>query len=264
MKEEIKEADRAHANNLLALEKSLLEERIAQQKTADATIASMQEAAQAKANKFLEDHTTALAIENKLIFLISLCNQLKRLNFQKRSLEKELKQTVLTTQSLLEVKARLEKENVALRREQTVREDLVRIRVGAVHDAQVAGRVEEETRRRRAVRGQNEVLRQALEKTGLPDVDGLGTRAEGKGEGVVGLPKYAQKGIRPSKTGKSGGGGVFNEQNILKVQVVVGSGSDKVLGSKTNSTGNAVDEIGRKEKLIDLGLDFGVEDDEYS
>jgi hypothetical protein len=137
----------------------------------------------------------------------------------------------------------------------------VKIRVGAVHEAQLAGRVEEEAKRRRAVRGQNEVLRRALEKTGLPDVDGIGgKRAGGKEDS---LPKYTPKTGRIKKMGKSGGG-VFNEQNVLKVQVVVGAGGDKVVDLNANEAGNDGDKIGLKEKLIDLGLDFGVEDDEYS
>ncbi|KAJ3404238.1 hypothetical protein HDV05_007280, partial [Chytridiales sp. JEL 0842] len=114
---EIEEADQEHARQVAELEQSLLDTSIQLQAEADAKIQEMRNAANEKAARYLADHTTALAAENV-------------------KLEKELRSCITETQALLERKDILERENLDLERRQQVREDLVKLRVSRISEAQ--------------------------------------------------------------------------------------------------------------------------------
>ncbi|KAJ3196851.1 hypothetical protein HK101_007465 [Irineochytrium annulatum] len=117
IKKEMEEADVKHAQSVSDLERSLLEVRIKLQREADIKIQEMENAAQAKAAKYLSDHTTALEAEN-------------------RKLEKELRRCIKVTQEYIARKDALEKENRELVREQQVREDLLQLRIDRVVQAE--------------------------------------------------------------------------------------------------------------------------------
>lgn len=114
---EIKEADASHIQSAVELERSLLETRIKLQREADNKISEMESAAQEKAAKYLNAHTTSLEDENE-------------------KLEKELRECIHTTQRLLARKQVLERENKEMEMEQKMREGLVKIRLEQIADAQ--------------------------------------------------------------------------------------------------------------------------------
>ncbi|KAJ3212612.1 hypothetical protein HDU82_008834 [Entophlyctis luteolus] len=118
IRQDIADADALHAKKVATLERSLLETRIKLQREADAKIREMENAAQEKAAQYLAQHTAALEVENK-------------------RLEEELRTCIMNTQALLRRKDAIERENKAMEREQKVREDMLKLRVSRVAEAQL-------------------------------------------------------------------------------------------------------------------------------
>ncbi|KAI8814618.1 hypothetical protein BJ742DRAFT_892589 [Cladochytrium replicatum] len=117
LKKEMQEAESEHQVRVTDLERTLLEARMKLQREADTRIHAMESAAQEKAAKFLDEQTAMLEQENK-------------------RLERDLRRIVKETQELLSTKARLEKQNWELEREQQLRDDLVKLRIEKVRDAE--------------------------------------------------------------------------------------------------------------------------------
>ncbi|KAI9341814.1 hypothetical protein DFJ73DRAFT_961469 [Zopfochytrium polystomum] len=140
IRSELEEADAIHMQHVTDLERTLLETRIKLQREADAKISEMESAAQEKAALYLADHTVALDQEN-------------------RRLERELRECIMTTQRLLARKDALEKENRELGLASKVRNDLVKMRVEQVSEAQKRERAR---RRRMVADGMAERVRRAL------------------------------------------------------------------------------------------------------
>ena len=130
----------------------MLEERIQLQKEADSKIEQMEKDAYEKADKYLNDHTSALEIENK-------------------KLEKELRACILETQEYLKRKDSLEKENIELKREQKIRENLLRLRIDMVKKAgEKVSKERAKTKELMAIKN-IKMVHDGVLRRGLPDID---------------------------------------------------------------------------------------------
>ncbi|KXS12454.1 hypothetical protein M427DRAFT_397618 [Gonapodya prolifera JEL478] len=115
LKKEMSDMEAQHKTRLEELERRLLETRIKLQREADAKLQNLEAQAHAEAATFLQQHTNHIELENS-------------------HLEQELRSAAAMTQSLVDRKARLEKRLQVLRRENRLREDVVRIRLEKARD----------------------------------------------------------------------------------------------------------------------------------
>ncbi|ORZ37718.1 hypothetical protein BCR44DRAFT_1497757 [Catenaria anguillulae PL171] len=118
LKSALEAAQATHTRQVLALERTLLEERVRVQRRNAARVAAMQAAAQHQALTSLAEHTSELSTENE-------------------RMAAELKEAVARTQAMQRERTRLEEECKRLEREVEVRERVARVRPGA------AGKVED-------------------------------------------------------------------------------------------------------------------------
>ncbi|KAI9098676.1 hypothetical protein DFS34DRAFT_81650 [Phlyctochytrium arcticum] len=141
LRKEMHESEQQHQARIAELERTLLEERIRVQKETDSKIREMESAAHEKAHKYLTTHISVLDTDND-------------------KLSAQLKALIAKTQALLAQKANLEVENVQLRRDATVRQDVLNIRLQKVVDAE-ARRLRLRDRKREAGR---KTRKEALER----------------------------------------------------------------------------------------------------
>jgi hypothetical protein len=117
LQDEIREAEENHHLKILDLDKKLLGERMKAQLEAEAKIKQMEAAAEEKASKYLQDHSTQLQQENL-------------------KLEKELELLTLQSQRMILRKEQLERENCALEMEKKTRLDLIKLRIEQIKNAE--------------------------------------------------------------------------------------------------------------------------------
>jgi uncharacterized membrane protein YfhO len=117
IKEEIKVAEVQHQEEVLRLEKSLLDTRMKLQLDSDEKIKIMESEAEQKAAKYLADHTTQIEREN-------------------RQLQQQLTKLTLKTSRLIARKDQLIQENKELERQQKISNDIVKMRLDKMKKAE--------------------------------------------------------------------------------------------------------------------------------
>ncbi|KAJ3266211.1 hypothetical protein HDU77_002022 [Chytriomyces hyalinus] len=216
IKQDMQDADRAHNDRVSALERSLLETRIKLQRDADLKIQQMENAAHEKATKYLAEHTAALELENT-------------------RLEGELRFCITNTQDLLKKKDLIEQENKALERDQAVREDLLRLRIQRVSEAQLREKKAALQKKDRVVSAKKEVFKKlgakypSLKRDGmLPTVsDDIHKPATADSS----LSCATLSGKNKSRLGPNAA-----EKPVMKLVVVAGSGKAAVPNQKDTLT----------------------------
>ncbi|KAI8927360.1 hypothetical protein BC831DRAFT_424724 [Entophlyctis helioformis] len=229
IRKEMQAAQFEHDSKMAEQERSLLETRMKLQKEAEAKIKSMESAAHEKAAKYLADHTAALEAEN-------------------RRLERELRRVTLITQQQIERKERLEQESRELEREQRLRQDLVRMRLKKIHEAQERQTHTKERQRHFMAAENKRVVAKALESKGLLTLglssshDGWWvvalvvvrvTAVEGKAERKKGSMDASQNGAKTTSGGLSGRGGIFGG-----IGGAITSGSSGLTGFNAAASGH--------------------------
>ncbi|KAI8902303.1 hypothetical protein BC833DRAFT_399805 [Globomyces pollinis-pini] len=155
IKKEIRDAESNHQEQILEMEKSLLDTRIRLQKESDEKIRIMEAAAEEKAAKYLADHSSTLEKENRL-------------------LEIELEKMSIKVKRLLERKDQLTNENSELEREQRLKQDLVTIRLKNISNAEEKERRERYKRSCRIAEERQRKMSDLIERKGL----GLATKSK--------------------------------------------------------------------------------------
>ena len=110
IKEEIKNAEVQHQEEVLKLEKSLLDTRMKLQVESDDKVKMMESEAEQKAAKYLADHTAQIEKEN-------------------RQLQQELTKLTMKTSRLISKRDQLIQENQEMERQQKISNDLIRMRL---------------------------------------------------------------------------------------------------------------------------------------
>ncbi|KAJ3030954.1 UNVERIFIED_CONTAM: hypothetical protein HDU68_007154 [Siphonaria sp. JEL0065] len=241
VKQDITDTDRAHNEKVAILERSLLETRIKLQREADLKIQEMENAAQEKATNYLKEH--AIAMENENV-----------------KLEAELRNCIVTTQELLKKKELIEAENQALEREQKVRQDLLKLRIERVMEAQSREKKKDMVRSHRVMSAKKDIFKNI--STRYPNLkrDGLLPLDDGEEAQRLSRLRTAES-LRQATNGKykakiSGGG---QERPVLKL--VVMAGSDKTDTTAAESKG-VLDEATKTANMIaELSHKWEISDD---
>ncbi|KAI9350790.1 hypothetical protein BDR26DRAFT_930095 [Obelidium mucronatum] len=242
VKQDIADTDRSHNEKVAILERSLLETRIKLQREADLKIQEMENAAQEKATNYLKEHAAAMEIENV-------------------KLETELRKCIVTTQELLKKKALIENENLALERDQKVREDLLKLRIERVMEAQSREKKNDLVKSQRVVSAKRDIFKSIGAKYPNLKRDGLlpGDDAAEDHRAQSRL-STTEAGLRRATTGKykpkiSGGG---QDRPVLKLVVMAGSEKSDVQtleakGTKdhTQTMADTIAELSHKWEISD-------------
>ncbi|TPX47522.1 hypothetical protein CcCBS67573_g10247 [Chytriomyces confervae] len=216
-----------------ALERSLLETRIKLQRGADLKVQQMENAAHEKATKYLAEHTAAaLELENT-------------------RLEGELRFRITNTQELLKKKDLIEQENKALERDQAVREDLLRLRIQRVSEAQLREKKAALQKKDRVVSAKKEVFKKLSAKYPSLKRDGM-------------LPTVSDDIHKPATADSSLSRATFSGNNktglgptrVMKPVVVAGSGKAAVPNQKDTSTAE------HENGSFASGLQWEISDDD--
>ncbi|KAJ3334102.1 hypothetical protein HDU76_010224 [Blyttiomyces sp. JEL0837] len=275
IRKEIEAEDAIHQANVDELERSLLETRIKLQKEADAKIAEMEAAAQEKAAAYLSDHFKALEEENK-------------------KLERELRSCIVSTQDLLARKEVLEKENKELEREKKIQEDLLRMRVASVANAQKNIKNSAYARRVKSARVQQQIVADGLNRLPLGKIIaknaveelGLGAAGADSQLSVKKMSESTKLGsmlgstaihastmstqVRDNTNSSSTGKGPnksaqVGDKTVKKLVVIAGSDQNTLSMDNGYSGGQAGSQAGLKAAMSEISPDWisDEEDDEY-
>jgi uncharacterized membrane protein YfhO len=147
IKEEIKVAEVQHQEEVLRLEKSLLDTRMKLQLDSDEKIKIMESEAEQKAAKYLADHTTQIEREN-------------------RQLQQQLTKLTVKTSRLIARKDQLIHENKELERQQRISNDIIKLRLEKMKKAEEKQHLMRQKRQNILTKQREEYLKRLSELRG--------------------------------------------------------------------------------------------------